>query len=131
MKQLSSEYSLAAANAKLYGTKSDALKAKISELTQKMDVQKTKVEDCKSHYETLTTRLDNNKKKSEELKAKVAELSKAYEESKGSDWRKFREETKKLKQSWTKQKSSLATTEAQTTKYEAAVKKRGRSSHTG
>lgn len=42
MKQLSSEYSLAAANAKLYGTKSDALKAKISELTQKMDVRRRK-----------------------------------------------------------------------------------------
>lgn len=124
MKQLSSEYSLAAANAKLYGTKSDALKAKISELTQKMDVQKTKVEDCKSHYETLTTRLDNNKKKSEELKAKVAELSKAYEESKEATGENS-EETKKLKTELGKAEKQLATTEAQTTKYEAAVKKQG------
>ena len=124
MKQLSSEYSLAAANAKLYGTKSDALKAKISELTQKMDVQKTKVEDCKSHYETLTTRLDNNKKKSEELKAKVAELSKAYEESKKATGENS-EETKKLKTELDKAEKQLATTEAQTTKYEAAVKKQG------
>lgn len=124
MKQLSSEYSLAAANAKLYGTKSDALKAKISELTQKMDVQKTKVEDCKSHYETLTTRLDNNKKKSEELKAKVAELSKAYEESKEATGENS-EETKKLKTELDKAEKQLATTETQTTKYEAAVKKQG------
>lgn len=124
MKELSSQYSLAAANAKLYGTKSDALKAKISELTQKMDVQKTKVEDCKSHYETLTTRLDNNKKKSEELKAKVAELSKAYEESKEATG-KNSEETKKLKTELDKAEKQLATTEAQTTKYEAAVKKQG------
>ena len=124
MKQLSSEYSLAAANAKLYGTKTDALKAKISELTQKMDVQKTKVEDCKSHYETLTTRLDNNKKKSEELKAKVAELSKAYEESKEATGENS-EETKKLKTELDKAEKQLATTEAQTTKYEAAVKKQG------
>ena len=124
MKQLSSEYSLAAANAKLYGTKSDALKAKISELTQKMDVQKTKVEDCKSHYETLTTRLDNNKKKSEELKAKVAELSKAYEESKEATGENS-EETKKLKTELDKAEKQLATIEAQTTKYEAAVKKQG------
>ena len=124
MKQLSSEYSLAAANAKLYGTKSDALKAKISELTQKMDVQKTKVEDCKSHYETLTTRLDNNKKKSEELKTKVAELSKAYEESKEATGENS-EETKKLKTELDKAEKQLATTEAQTTKYEAAVKKQG------
>lgn len=124
MKQLSSEYSLAAANAKLYGTKSDALKAKISELTQKMDVQKTKVEDCKSHYETLTTRLDNNKKKSEELKAKVAELSKAYKESKEATGENS-EETKKLKTELDKAEKQLATTEAQTTKYEAAVKKQG------
>ena len=124
MKQLSSEYSLAAANAKLYGTKSDALKAKISELTQKMDVQKTKVEDCKSHYETLTTRLDNNKKKSEELKTKVAELSRAYDESKEATGENS-EETKKLKTELDKAEKQLATTEAQTTKYEAAVKKQG------
>ena len=124
MKELSSQYSLAAANAKLYGTKSDALKAKISELTQKMDVQKTKVADCKTHYETLTTRLDNNKKKSEELKTKVAELSKAYEESKEATGENS-EETKKLKTELDKAEKQLATTEAQTTKYEAAVKKQG------
>lgn len=124
MKELSSQYSLAAANAKLYGTKSDALKAKISELTQKMDVQKTKVADCKTHYETLTTRLDNNKKKSEELKTKVAELSKAYEKSKEATGENS-EETKKLKTELDKAEKQLATTEAQTTKYEAAVKKQG------
>ena len=124
MKELSSQYSLAAANAKLYGTKSDALKAKISELTQKMDVQKTKVADCKTHYETLTTRLDNNKKKSEELKTKVAELSKAYEESKEATGENS-EETKKLKTELDKAEKQLATTEAQTMKYEAAVKKQG------
>lgn len=124
MKELSSQYSLAAANAKLYGTKSDALKAKISELTQKMDVQKTKVADCKTHYETLTTRLDNNKKKSEELKTKVAELSRAYEESKEATGENS-EETKKLKTELDKAEKQLATTEAQTTKYEAAVKKQG------
>ena len=124
MKELSSQYSLAAANAKLYGTKSDALKAKISELTQKMDVQKTKVADCKTHYETLTTRLDNNKKKSEELKTKVAELSRAYEECKEATGENS-EETKKLKTELDKAEKQLATTEAQTTKYEAAVKKQG------
>jgi TP901 family phage tail tape measure protein len=124
MKELSSQYSLAAANAKLYGTKSDALKAKISELTQKMDVQKTKVADCKTHYETLATRLDNNKKKSEELKTKVAELSRAYEESKEATGENS-EETKKLKTELDKAEKQLATTEAQTTKYEAAVKKQG------
>lgn len=124
MKQLSSEYSLAAANAKLYGNKSDALKAKINELTQKMDVQKTKVADCKMNYETLTTRLDNNKKKSEELKTKVTELSRAYEESKEATDENS-EETKKLKTELDKAEKQLATTEAQTTKYEAAVKKQG------
>lgn len=124
MRELSSQYSLAAANAKLYGTKSDALKAKISELTQKMDVQKTKVADCKTHYETLTTRLDNNKKKSEELKQKVADLSKAYEKSKEATGENS-EETKKLKTELDKAEKQLATTEAQTTKYEAAVKKQG------
>ena len=74
MKRLSSEYSLAAANAKLYGTQSDALRAKITELTQKMEVQRGKIEDCKVQQETLTERLKNSQATHETLKKKVEDL---------------------------------------------------------
>ena len=48
MKNVSSEYSLAAANAKLYGTQSDALRAKVTELTKKIELQKGVVEQNKT-----------------------------------------------------------------------------------
>lgn len=121
MKQLSSEYSLAAANAKLYGTKSDALQAKISELTQKMEVQKTKIEDCKSRYDTLTEKLDTNKKKHQELKENVEKITKAYNESKEATG-KNSEETKKLKSELEEAQKALAKNESQTKKDETAVK---------
>lgn len=122
MKQLSSEYSLAAANAKLYGTQSDALRAKITELTQKMEVQRGKIEDCKVQQETLTERLKNSQATHETLKKKVEDLSRAYEESKeatGED----SEETKKLKDELQKAEKQLANNESQTTKTEAAIKR--------
>ena len=44
MKQLSSEYSLAAAQAKLSGSAQDGLRAKVTELTGKVGLQKDIVE---------------------------------------------------------------------------------------
>ena len=122
MKELSSQYSLAAANAKLYGTKSDALKAKISELTQKMDVQKTKVADCKTHYETLTNRLGSLTAKHKELKENVEKATKAYEESKEATGENS-EETKKLKSELEKAEKALADNERQTRNCETSIKR--------
>lgn len=39
MKSLGSEFSLTATRAKLFGSQSDVLKAKVSELTQKVELQ--------------------------------------------------------------------------------------------
>ena len=122
MKELSSQYSLAAANAKLYGTKSDALKAKISELTQKMDVQKTKVADCKIHYETLTNRLGSLTKKHKELEENVEKATRAYEESKEATGENS-EETKKLKSELEKAEKALADNERQTRNCETSIKR--------
>ena len=122
MKELSSQYSLAAANAKLYGTKSDALKAKISELTQKIDVQKTKVADCKTHYETLTNRLGSLTEKHKELKENVEKATKAYEESKEATGENS-EETKKLKSELEKAEKALADNERQTRNCETSIKR--------
>lgn len=122
MKELSSQYSLAAANAKLYGTKSDTLKAKISELTQKMDVQKTKVADCKTHYETLTNRLGSLTKKHKELKENVEKATRAYEESKEATGENS-EETKKLKTELEKAEKALADNERQTRNCETSIKR--------
>lgn len=121
MKKLSSEYSLAAANAKLYGTQSDALRAKITELTQKMEVQGTKIENCKVNYETLNKRLDEQKKKNEALKESLDKAKKAYEESAEATG-KDSEETKKLKDELDKAEKEFIQSENQIKKTETAIK---------
>lgn len=120
MKELSSEYSLAAANAKLYGTQSDALRAKVTELTGKIEVQKTKVADCENQTETLTNRLKASQTQHEQLKKKVDDLNDAYKESvkqSGED----SDETKALKEELQKAEKQLANNEKQTQKYETAL----------
>ena len=61
MKKLSSEYSLAAANAKLYGTQSDALRAKVTELTSKMETQNGVVSANEKQYDNLKQKLQVQK----------------------------------------------------------------------
>lgn len=121
MKRLSSEYSLAAANAKLYGTQSDALRAKITELTQKMEVQRGKIEDCKVNYETLNKRLDEQKKKNEALKTSLDKAKAAYEESAEATG-KNSEETKKLKEELEKAEKEFVKSENQIRKTETSIK---------
>lgn len=82
MKELSSEYSLAATQAKLFGSAADALKAKAESLTQKVTVQKNIVQMNREQQERLTEQLGKQKTKQEELKAKVEDAKKAYEDEK-------------------------------------------------
>ena len=82
MKELSSEYSLAATRAKLTGSAMDALKAKAESLTQKVTVQKNIVQMNREQQERLTEQLGKQKTKQEELKSKVEAAKKAYEDEK-------------------------------------------------
>ena len=66
MKTLTSEYRLAAAQAKLNGSASDTLRAKVTELTSKMSLQKDIISQNKQHYEILGSILDQQKTKQEE-----------------------------------------------------------------
>ena len=81
-KELSSEYSLAATRAKLFGSAADALKAKAESLTQKVTVQTNIVQMNREQQERLTEQLGKQKTKQEELKAKVETAKKAYEDEK-------------------------------------------------
>ncbi|MCI9438470.1 MAG: phage tail tape measure protein [Lachnospiraceae bacterium] len=122
MKNLSSEYSLAAANAKLYGTQSDALKAKVTELSQKMDVQRKTVENNEIQTRNLQDRLAETGKKHDELKKNVDSLKDAYNKSRdatGAD----SEETRKLKEELNKAENQLTQNERQMEKTEAAIEK--------
>lgn len=117
MKELSSEYSVAATRAKLFGSASDSLKAKAESLTQKITVQKNIVQMNKEQQERLTDQLGKQKTKQEELKTKVEAAKKAYEDEKkatgeNSDASKaLKEELDKLGQGFRDNETSIGKTE--------------------
>ena len=122
MKQLSSEYSLAAAQAKLSGSAQDGLRAKVTELTGKVGLQKDIVEKNEAQHAKLKQALEQQKSTHDTLKTKVEAAKKAYEESAkatGED----SEQTKKLKAEYEKLQSQLGNTERSIQKTETAITK--------
>ena len=120
MKNVSSEYSLAAANAKLYGTQSDALRAKVTELTKKIELQKGVVEQNKTQQGNLTAKLEEQQKKQETLKQKVQAAKQAYEESSKATGE-HSEETEKLKQEYEKLEAQLESSDRQIEKTKTSI----------
>ena len=122
MKQLSSEYSLAATQAKLSGSAQDGLRAKVTELTGKVGLQKDIVEKNEAQHAKLKQALEQQKSTHDTLKTKVEAAKKAYEESAkatGED----SEQTKKLKAEYEKLQSQLGNTERSIQKTETAITK--------
>lgn len=122
MKKLSSEYSLAAANAKLYGTQSDALRAKVTELTSKMETQKGVVSANEKQYDNLKQKLSAQKDEHEKLKQKVQAAKEAYEASAEATG-KNSEESQKLKAEYEKLEARLTSSERAIGKTETAIEK--------
>ena len=122
MKNLTAQHSLAAAQAKLSGSAQDALRARVTELTSKIDVQKGIVQQNGQQYDNLKQKLELQKTAHDQLKTKVEAAKKAYEDSAkatGED----SEETQKLKAEYVKLSSQLSTSESQITKTETAITK--------
>ena len=122
MKNLTAQHSLAAAQAKLSGSAQDALRARVTELTSKIDVQKGIVQQNGQQYDNLKQKLELQKTAHDQLKTKVEAAKKAYEDSAkatGED----SEETQKLKAEYEKLSSQLSTSESQITKTEIAITK--------
>lgn len=122
MKKLSSEYSLAAANAKLYCTQSDALRAKVTELTSKMETQKGVVQANEKQYDNLKQKLSVQREEHEKLKAKVQAAKEAYEASSEATGENS-EETQKLKAEYEKLEARLSSSEKAIGNTETAIKK--------
>ena len=122
MKNLTAQHSLAAAQAKLSGSAQDALRARVTELTSKIDVQKGIVQQNGQQYDNLKQKLELQKTAHDQLKTKVEAAKKAYEDSAkatGED----SEETQKLKAEYEKLSSQLSTSESQIAKTETAITK--------
>ena len=122
MKNLTAQHSLAAAQAKLSGSAQDAMRARVTELTSKIDVQKGIVQQNGQQYDNLKQKLELQKTAHDQLKTKVEAAKKAYEDSAkatGED----SEETQKLKAEYEKLSSQLSTSESQIAKTETAITK--------
>jgi TP901 family phage tail tape measure protein len=122
MKNLTAQHSLAAAQAKLSGSAQDALRARVTELTSKIDVQKGIVQQNGQQYDNLKQKLELQKTAHDQLKTKVEAAKKAYEDSAkatGEDSK----ETQKLKAEYEKLSSQLSTSESQIAKTETAITK--------
>lgn len=117
MKTLSSEYSVAATKAKLFGSETDSLKAKAESLTQKITVQKNIVQLNSEQQQKLTTKLSEQKTKQEELKSKIEAAKKAHEDSvkaTGEDSEQskaLKEELDKLEQEYKQNETAIGKTE--------------------
>lgn len=117
MKILSSEYSVAATKAKLFGSAADSLKAKSESLTRQVTVQKDIVRMNSEQQEKLTKKLSEQKTKQEELKAKIDAAKAAYQQSteetgKNSEQSKaLKEELDKLEQQFKTNESAIGKTE--------------------
>ena len=122
MKELSSEYSLAATRAKLFGSATDALKAKVESLTQKVTVQKNIVQMNREQQERLTEQLGKQKTKQEELKAKVEAAKKAYEDEKKATGENS-DATKELKEALDKVEQEFKENETAIGRSETALSK--------
>lgn len=122
MKKLTAEHSLASAQAKLNGSAQDGLKAKVTELTSKMSLQKDTVSKSEKQYENLKQKLEVQKTQHEQLKTKVDAAKKAYEESAAATG-KDSEETKKLEAEYGKLKTQLDASESKIQKTETAITK--------
>ena len=79
MKNLTAQHSLAAAQAKLSGSAQDALRARVTELTSKIDVQKGIVQQNGQQYDNLKQKLELQKTAHDQLKTKVEAAKKAYD----------------------------------------------------
>lgn len=134
MKNLSSEFGVAQAQAKLLGNASDVLKSKIAELTSKVELQKSIVKANDEQHERLTADLEKERVKHETLTAKLKTAKDAYKET-AEQTGKNSDESKALKtqiseleeqlgdctKSIEKQETKLSTHEAKTNKSKIAL----------
>lgn len=129
MKELSSGFTLAQSQAKLFGSATDNLKAKAETLTQKISVQKSVVQLNREQQERLTERLDKQKTKQQELKTKIDAAKDAYEKSaettgkNSEETQKLKAELEKLEQEYKQNETAIGKTETALTNQNTKVNK--------
>lgn len=107
MKSVKSEFTLASTQAKLFGTETDSLKAKQTQLASTLKIQNDMLKNQENQLKTLAQNSDNLKTKQSELASKITEVANKYKESVAQTG-KNSEESKKLKDELDKLKESYA-----------------------
>ena len=120
MKTLSSEYSVAATSAKLFGKETDTLKTKSEALTKQITVQKDIVRLNGEQQEKLTQKLSEQKAKQDELKSKIDAAIEAYQASAQATGENS-EQSKALKEELDKLQETFKATETAIGKTETAL----------
>lgn len=129
MKELSSEYSLASTQAKLFGSTQDALKAKTEELKAKISAQTDIVKLNETEQQRLEKTLTEQKGKQAELQAAIDKTKAAIEQStattgeNSAETQALKQKLADLQQEEKKAADQVAQTEQKLSKQEAATNK--------
>ena len=129
MKELSSEYSLASTQAKLFGSAQDALKAKTEELKAKISAQTDIVKLNETEQQRLEKALTEQKGKQAELQAAIDKTKAAIEQStattgeNSAETQALKQKLADLQQEEKKAADQVAQTEQKLSKQEAATNK--------
>ena len=129
MKELSSEYSLASTQAKLFGSAQDALKAKAEELKAKISAQTDIVKLNETQQKKLEDTLKEQKEKQASLASQIEKTKQAIAESaeatgeNSAETQALKEELAKLEEKEKTAAQVVAKTEEQLTKQEMATNK--------
>lgn len=129
MKELSSEYSLASTQAKLFGSAQDALKAKVEELKAKISAQTDIVKLNETQQKKLEDTLKEQKEKQASLASQIEKTKQAIAESaeatgeNSAETQALKEELAKLEEKEKTAAQVVAKTEEQLTKQETATNK--------
>lgn len=129
MKELSSEYSLASTQAKLFGSAQDALKAKVEELKAKISAQTDIVKLNETQQKKLEDTLKEQKEKQASLASQIEKTKQAIAESaeatgeNSAETQALKEQLAKLEEEEKAAAQVVAKTEEQLTKQEMATNK--------
>ncbi|WP_278682865.1 phage tail tape measure protein [Paraclostridium bifermentans] len=96
LKKVGSSYNLANTQAKLFGSTTDVLKSKQSELTSKIKIQNNMIDTQAKHIQKLNKDIEQQKSEQSKLSEKIEATNKKYKESVSATG-KNSEESKKLK----------------------------------
>lgn len=113
MKLAKSEFSLAATEAKLFGSETDILKTKQLELSNKMKIQNEMLQLQNTRTKTLIQELEKQKEQQGELAKKIADTTTKYSESvqvsgkASNESKKLQAEIKALKEEYAKSELSI------------------------